>query len=102
MNHAINTVSTKLTAQLKEAGEEVTKLLSFFLHCILITPNQRPIAIDVDFFLKQHALSLVISRSHDTYYDVSKNNPLLHALLCLKKVILSSVETHAQEDTIIQ
>ena len=102
MNHAINTVSTKLIAQLKEAGEEVAKLLSFFLHCILITPNQRPIAIDVDFFLKQHALSLVISRSHDTYYDVSKNNPLLHALLCLKKVILSGVETHAQEDTIIQ
>ena len=100
MNHAINTVSTKLIAQLKEAGEKVAKLLSFFLHCILITPN--PIAIDVDFFLKQHALSLVISRSHDTYYDVSKNNPLLHALLRLKKVILSSVETHAQEDTIIQ
>ena len=50
MNHAINTVSTKLIAQLKEAGEEVAKLLSFFLHCILITPNQRPIAIDVDFF----------------------------------------------------
>ena len=70
MTHAINTISTKLIAKLKEAGEEVAKLLSSFPHCILITPNQRPIAIDVDFFLKQRALSLVISRSHDTYYDV--------------------------------
>ena len=50
MTHAINTVSAKLIAKLKESGEEVAKLLSFFLHCILITPNQRPIAIDVDFF----------------------------------------------------
>ena len=70
MNHAINTVSTKMTAKLKETRDEVAKLLSIFLHCILITPNQRPIAIDVDFFLKQRALSLVISRSHDTYYNV--------------------------------
>ena len=82
MNHAITTVSAKLIAKLKEAGEEVAKLLSFFLHCILITPNQSPIAIEVDFFLKQRALSLVISRSHDTYYNVSKNKPLLHVLLC--------------------
>lgn len=82
MTHAITTISTKLIAQLKEAGEEVAKLLSFFLHCILITPNQRPNAIEVDFFLKQRALSLVISRSHDTYYNVSKNNPLLHVMLC--------------------
>ena len=70
MTHAINTVSAKLIAKLKESREEVAKLLSFFLHCILITPNQRPIAIDVDFFLKQRALSLVISRSHGTYYNV--------------------------------
>lgn len=70
MNHAINTVSTKMTAKLKETRDEVAKLLSIFLHCILITPNQRPIAIEVDFFLKQRALSLVISRSHDTYYNV--------------------------------
>ena len=70
MNHAINTVSRKMTAKLKESGEEVAKLLSFFLHCILIKPNQRPIAIEVEFFLKQRALSLVISRSHGTYYNV--------------------------------
>ena len=59
-----------MTAKLKETRDEVAKLLSIFLHCILITPNQRPIAIEVDFFLKQRALSLVISRSHDTYYNV--------------------------------
>ena len=70
MTHATNTVSTKMIAKLKETGDEVAKLLSFFLHCILITPNQRPIAIEVDFFLNQRALSLVISRSHDTYYNV--------------------------------
>ena len=50
MSHAINTVSTKMIAKLKESGEEVAKLLAFFLHCILITPNQRPIAIEVGFF----------------------------------------------------
>lgn len=50
MTHAINTVSTKMIAKLKESGEEVAKLLAFFLHCILITPNQRPIAMEVDFF----------------------------------------------------
>ena len=50
MNHAINTVSRKMTAKLKESGEEVAKLLSFFLHCILIKPNKRPIAIEVEFF----------------------------------------------------
>ena len=54
-----------MTAKLKESGEEVAKLLSFFLHCILIKPNQRPIAIEVE-----RALSLVISRSHGTYYNV--------------------------------
>ena len=70
MTHATNTVSTKMIAKLKETGDEVAKLLSFFLHCILITPNQRPIAIEVDFFFNQRALSLVISRSHDTYYNV--------------------------------
>ena len=38
-----------MTAKLKVAGEKVAKLLAFFLHFILITPNQRPTAIEVDF-----------------------------------------------------
>ena len=50
MTHAITTVSTKMIAKLKESGEKVAKLLAFFQHCILITPNQRPIAIEVGFF----------------------------------------------------
>ena len=59
MTHAINTISTKLIAKLKEAGEEVAKLLSFFLHCILITPNQRPIAIDRCGFFSQTTRALI-------------------------------------------
>ena len=54
MSHAIITVSTKMIAKLKETGDEVAKLLSFFLHCILITPNQRPIAIEVVFFFSNN------------------------------------------------
>ena len=50
MTHAINTVATKLIAKLKATGEEIAKLLYFFLHCILITINERPIALEVDFF----------------------------------------------------
>jgi len=101
MTHAINTVSTKMIAKLKESGEEVAKLLSFFLHCILITPNQRPIAIEVDFF-SNNARSHWSFQGHMIPIMTCQRIPLLYVLLCLEKVILSSVETHAQEDTINQ